>query len=329
MQTMLDSTPIGGSYVQPFSYFGGKARAAAAVWQRFGDVRVYFEPFAGGLGCLLNRPVPIVGQEYVNDKDGLLSNAWRCLRRNPDGLIDYLREPPVECDLHAVHKWLISNRPGLAERLESDPEWYDVKLAGRWLWGIALWLGGGWCDRAHRSMIAVHGSGTFRVSHRVNGVRLHLPDYLAALSRRLARVVVDCGEWKRSVCYARMLYALQHRLPVGVLLDPPYHARSGRNKSLYACEDLAISGDVREWAIEKGQDPLMRIAVCGFEGEHEFPLDWECFAWSSSGGMGRNGRRSLSDRHRERIWFSPGCLRQAGSNGNGHGKARDLFGEVE
>ena len=32
----------------PFPYFGGKSRCADTVWQLFGDVRNYVEPWAWG-----------------------------------------------------------------------------------------------------------------------------------------------------------------------------------------------------------------------------------------------------------------------------------------
>ena len=54
----------------PFPWFGGKARIAAQVWQRFGDVRNYVEPFFGSGAVLLNRPRPFVGSEppYVGSE---------------------------------------------------------------------------------------------------------------------------------------------------------------------------------------------------------------------------------------------------------------------
>ena len=41
----------------PFPYTGGKSSVAPEVWRRFGDVKNYVEPFFGGGGVLLNRPV--------------------------------------------------------------------------------------------------------------------------------------------------------------------------------------------------------------------------------------------------------------------------------
>ncbi|KKM69533.1 hypothetical protein LCGC14_1449830, partial [marine sediment metagenome] len=40
----------------PFPWFGGKRRVADKVWERFGDVPNYVEPFAGSLAVLLERP---------------------------------------------------------------------------------------------------------------------------------------------------------------------------------------------------------------------------------------------------------------------------------
>lgn len=66
----------------------------------------------------------------------------------------------------------------------------------------------------------------------------------------------------------------------------------------------------REWAIEQGSNPDMRIALCGYEGEHELPVGWECLEWQAQGGYA-NQRKSgagYENRLRERIWFSPHCL---------------------
>src|SRR3990167_10434624 len=68
----------------PFPWFGGKSRIAPLVWQRFGDVANYVEPFSGSLAVLLGRPTPPRG-ETVNDKDALVCNFWRALQADPDG----------------------------------------------------------------------------------------------------------------------------------------------------------------------------------------------------------------------------------------------------
>lgn len=87
--------------------------------------------------------------------------------------------------------------------------------------------------------------------------------------------------------------------PCGVLLDPPY-AHDHRDKRLYREDDADLSGLVRAWALEHGDNPALRIALCGWDGEHEMPSTWTRVPWKSK-GSGKN-------RGKERIWFSPHCL---------------------
>jgi DNA adenine methylase len=57
----------------PFPWFGGKSRVADVVWERFGDVRNYVEPFFGSGAVLLGRPGGARGTETVNDLDGFVA----------------------------------------------------------------------------------------------------------------------------------------------------------------------------------------------------------------------------------------------------------------
>jgi hypothetical protein len=72
---------------------------------------------------------------------------------------------------------------------------------------------------------------------------------------------------------------------------------------------MTVAHAVREWAIAHGENPKLRIALCGYEGEHAMPSDWSCLAWKANGGHGNasNGR-GRANATRERIWFSPHCL---------------------
>ena len=71
----------------------------------------------------------------------------------------------------------------------------------------------------------------------------------------------------------------------------------------------AVSKDVAAWAIANGDNPLMRIALCGYEGEHVMPSSWECVPWKATGGYGGQSKdHDNPNAKRERIWFSPHCL---------------------
>ena len=62
---------------------------------------------------------------------------------------------------------------------------------------------------------------------------------------------------------------------------------------------------VRAWALEHGDDPDLRIALCGYAGEHEMPKTWTEHAWKGARGYVAEGN---TNRELERIWFSPHCL---------------------
>ncbi len=70
-----------------------------------------------------------------------------------------------------------------------------------------------------------------------------------------------------------------------------------------------------EWCKENGDNKLLRVALCGYEGEHEMPDQWECVAWKARGGYGSQGNGAgRENSKRERIWFSPACLKPEETN---------------
>jgi site-specific DNA-adenine methylase len=71
-----------------FPWFGGKSRVATEVWQRFGDVPNYVEPFFGSGAVLLGRlHEPHI--ETINDKDGFVANFWRATKADPEAVAHY------------------------------------------------------------------------------------------------------------------------------------------------------------------------------------------------------------------------------------------------
>lgn len=288
----------------PFPWFGGKSRVAHLVWDRFGNVPNYVEPFAGSLAVLLARP-HAPRTETVNDIDGHLCNFWRAVRADPERVAEYATWPVSECDLHARHKWLVSQREVLTEALKGDPEYFDPKVAGWWVWGLSCWIGSGWCSKVVSQLphLGNGGQGVIKqLPHLGNGGReSDMVGVMQALSDRLMRVRVACGDWKRVTGPS----VTEHHGLTGVFLDPPY--------DLGECDDVyrtgSVSGDVRNWAIANGENPKLRIALCGYEGEHNMPDSWECVPWKARGGFGSQSEgRGRDNASRERIWFSPYCL---------------------
>jgi hypothetical protein len=334
----------------PFPWFGGKSSVADMVWQRFGVVRNYVEPFMGSLAMLLGRPLPFDGTETVNDADGFVANFWRATAHDPEAVAHYADWPVNENDLHARHSWLVGQRESITARLEGDPEWYDAKVAGWWCWGQCCWIGSGWCSGKGPWQV-VEVDGVRQLVHLgdagrgVNRKRVHLGgagqgvnrklvhlgdagrgvnrkseplyDWFTALADRLRGVRVCCGDWSR-VCGPT---PTTKQGLTAVFLDPPYADTAGRTEALYSTDCLAVAHAVREWSIERGDDPMMRIALCGYEGEHAMPETWECVAWKAKGGYGsQSAEHDNPNARRERIWFSPHCEKAR--------RQLDLFGEA-
>lgn len=297
--------PVNEPLKAPFPYFGGKSRAAHLIWPRLGNVPNYVEAFFGSGAVLLNRPTP-PQTETVNDLDCMIANFWRSLTFAPEAVADFADYPVNEADLHARHMWLASQEE-FRERMKTDPDFYDPKIAGWWVWGRCAWIAGGWCDfdaissttgRMGRSIPNMNFQGVHSERIQRESVQVHM----VKLAQRLRRTRVVCGDWSRvttpAVCTGL----------TGIVLDPPYF--DGLSDGLYAHSDANVSANVRKWAIENGNDPNLRIVLCGYEGEHELPPDWEVVSWKATGGYGCQRKDgSNKNQERERLWFSPHCLR--------------------
>ena len=335
----------------PFPWFGGKSRVADIVWRAFGNVPNYVEPFFGSGAVLLGRPhVPKI--ETVNDADAYVSNFWRAVASDPEAVAQYCDWPVNEVDLYARHRWLVG-RAEFREQLMADPEHFDARIAGWWVWGLSQWIGGGWCQvptgtdtvtkTPNLSSQSGNGTGVHRkmpdLYTRGKGVHIQVPrlqgsgsgsgvnassrlpslgnergilgadapprtEWFRALQARLRRVRVVAGDWTR-VLGDSVLGTTKSRNsgmnPCGVFLDPPYGAGE-RDAHLYAVDDGTIAAKVAEWARAHGDDKDLRIALCGYEGEHEMPASWTCVAWKANRGYGGDANEN---RHRERILVQP------------------------
>lgn len=282
----------------PFPYFGGKAKVAPEVWRRFGDVKNYVEPFFGGGSVLLNRPRWSPSKlEIVNDADALLTNFWRALKLHPRKLAKAADYPISELDFHARMTWLMEEREEITERLRKQEGWCDPKVAAWWVWGICQHIGGDYPRRYSKGRPSVEGRGVHRlVSDHPRGERLR--EEFERLAKRLEHVRILNGDWSRVVTESMT----ERYGATGIFLDPPYTKESGRSARLYSKDDLRVGHQVRNWAVENGDNPLLRIALCGYEGEYQMPSNWTVFEWKAGGS--RSG-------HKERIWFSPHCLSSA------------------
>ena len=425
----------------PFPYPGGKSKIASVVWAALGDVDNYVEAFCGSAANLLGRPHP-PRIETLNDADCFVSNFWRSVQHDPEAVAEHADWPVSEIDLHARHRWLVgvdprspwSDTPYLhamtppsalvrqrrefRERMRSDPDYYDVRTAGWWCWGLCCWIGSGWCSvelctdglprekrvravgnfgtspgvnsagpPASKVRIAAHNKGSVGKGVHAKGQSEQLPklasgdgvpstpslsqklpiprmtndvalragprreggrpqladaydigrgvnsqgdlgtcaerrawlvDWFSRLRDRLRLVRVCCGDWLR-VCDSK---SVTTRLGVtGLFFDPPYGYGAGRTENLYSVDSLDVAKDVRDYCLERGANPQIRIVLAGYKGEGHEVLEqhgWTVTAWKAPGGYANRSSGDNKNRDKERLWMSPHCH-----------KERSLFDSLE
>lgn len=322
------------NYVEPFA--GSLAVLLGRPhWPWPQDGRLHSETVNDLDGCVTNawraiqhepERTAIYADQPVHELDLHARHLWLHAKlQSTDGLDEQAKAYAKSKGVLPFAAWLAMN-----------PDAYDCQIAGWWIWGLCSWIGDNWCQpttQLARPQLSDAGMGVNRqlphlgdAGKGVNRQRPHLGDagkgacahhraalieWLQVLSDRLRHVDVCCGDWER-VC--GFTPTEKRASPCGVFLDPPYSQDCGVDTVYGDFHDRQLSARVREWCIERGDSPDLRIALCGYEGEHIMPDSWECVPWKAHGGYANAGDGSNENRHRERIWFSPHCL-----------KSRNLF----
>lgn len=144
-------------------------------------------------------------------------------------------------------------------------------------------------------------------SELVSSKNAHIHEWFARLSDRLRRVRVCCGDWSR-ICTPCVTFS--HGL-TAVFLDPPYATE--KRDSVYCEDSFTVAHDVRKWCIENGDNPLLRIALCGYDEHSELEAHgWTPFYWKANGGYANQGSaesQGKKNKLAETIFFSPHCLK--------------------
>jgi DNA adenine methylase len=290
-----------------FNWFGGKRRIATQVWKCFGEVQRYIEPFSGSAAVLLGRPESqIIGQELLNDLDGLIVNFWRTAQADPVGLASALDFPVSELDLIARKTFFVHNGDHIVQKLRNDPEYFDVRAAAWWFYGHQSSVGNRWLRANEIPNRFMPQMNTRSMADRAKDI--------THLSQRLLHTTLLCGEWDRTVGSNKVLF--NGTSSVGVFLDPPYSA--ARTGSIYRDDDFQVANDVREWCTIHGNDPRLRIIIAGYDHEHDAleQQGWRCYKWSASGGHANRNKaqddhrnKEQDNRNQETVWCSPHCIR--------------------
>lgn len=278
-------------------YPGSKAKVASLVWERFGQVNRYVEPFLGSGAVWLGRPGDDLNGygEIVNDRSGMIVNIWRSMMYAPAEVAKIVDWIGSTNELEARQKAVLRTLDDLTVKLEADPDYYDAKLAGWAIYGLS------WATHARSFMNDAHcrvgrPSATPAGAHAVS--RPPLQEWFETLQARTKKAVVLCDDWRKALKPALMFNGKKGMC--AVFLDPPYG--DDRRTDLYQVDSKTVYMEVLEWALENQGNEQIRICVAGYQGEHDVLEEngWDVVAWSSTQGG--------ESRHKERLWFSPSCM---------------------
>ena len=328
----------------PFPYYGGKSRWAATILDRLGDdIKVYVEPFAGSLAVLLASDVHT--REVVCDTNGHICNFWRAIAADPEAVAYWADYPTLHQDLTARHRWLIQWARDNSDMLSTDPDWYDAKAAGWWVWGISSWIGGQWCiDRGDTAIsdqipklrpspsgfgvqvqranilsiidqvpcIKAKGGGQGVQVQRINApypaddTGSRLLPWFTALADRLKSVIVLNRSWESALSPTILMHTRTGpKPPVGVLLDPPYDM-ANRDATIYHSDADGTSDSV-----------AAASWAWALEYGDTYRIAYCCHVddlvvpegWESVEAPFKGVKRPDRRDNREMIMFSPACLK--------------------
>lgn len=337
----------------PFPYYGAKSRWASDIWERFGRPDVYAEPFAGSLAVLLRCPHP-ARREVVCDLDGMIANFWRALQADPEAVARHADYPTIHQDLTARHRWLVRWAAEHSERLSADPRYFDAEAAGWWVWGISLWIGGGWCadasvkrprvnddlggrgvskQREKRPIAKPAGVGVSKQRKQIPNVhrdlggtgitrqgkvrRCELIPWFEDLAQRLSRAVVLNRDWSSAVTRTVLAYDR----PCGrnsklnrCILLDPPYRMERRKATLYASDMDGTSEQAAVDSFRWAVEHGDEYRIAYCAHEGDFDVP---DGWDAlTRALPVHGQNS--DRARDMVMFSPACVRV--------GKQARLFG---
>ena len=300
----------------PFPYFGGKRDIAETVWQALGQPKHYLEPFFGSGAVLLNRPDYVAGEhvETICDKDGHVANVWRALQADPNAVAKVCDWPVNHADLSARKRRIMEKQDELLAKLIANPDYYDATLAGYWIWAASCWIGSGLTRVGSVPHVSTGGNGVHapgkipHVSTGGNGVQdpynTNIYNWFRELSERLRYVRVVCGEWTR-ICGGNWQDNIGD---VGLFFDPPYGCEN-RDTTIYHHDSTDVAHAVRDWCVERGDNPRYRIVLAGYDEHQELEqYGWRVVEWTAQGGYANRNPQGNVNRHRERLYLSPHCL---------------------
>lgn len=257
-----------------FQYLASKRKIANEVWRWFGKVKNYIEPFAVSLDVLLESPY-YYKRLTINDETGLITNFWRAFKCDPEGVEKFLNHLTTNDDLFSQNVYSMVCNGELVRRLLDNPDYYDVDVACWWV----------------RSVCPNTTSQMYRRQDRIADLLRFATILYGDFERMLTGVFITSIS------------------PTAVFLDPRYLLSHIGNFFVEYTESYIERA--RNWCVNHGNAPLLRIALLGHCHEHNILEDYGWFKvslgvnrfYDMHADMDQNSVMNMVS-----IWFSPYCI---------------------
>lgn len=259
-------------------YTGSKRKVVASIWERFGSVSIYIEPFCGSgvvYMCRPNETNTTLKRGILNDVDGLVCNYLRTIHYKKDELLDFLpkfkdRRAMLQCqeliDVDLVNTTLAYGP------LSCDPE-----QAAYYFYAKNLGFFNTVTMKPENK-----NPYTKLIESDINNntiTEIHNTDWEVVLSKP----------------YTRQYDTVKTK--AAILLDPPY----SKTEFYYKGAKGGIATDAYEWAVENASEKC-RVAYCCYSDHFPCPSGWHEYSWS---GMTITNPNAKSRKRKEAIYFSP------------------------
>lgn len=251
----------------------------------------------------------------------MLINAWRAIKHAPEELAKICSDPNSHVLYWQRICYLVKEKENLLDRILQDDEYFDVKLAGYWLYYKGCEIGTIDLDSLDVEKVyasttngitvgrnqLVSSNGIHSAYNKILDKEERLITWFNDLKAILENTKICCLDWKRLFNEGVQWQDYGGTRKAAIFFDPPYS--NARRGGLYRKDSYEVYKEVNEFCIKNADRKTYKIVVAGYEGEHNNLEDYGYtkYEWHAHGGYSNLGNVVSDNRLKERLWASKSC----------------------
>lgn len=270
------------------SWLGNKKRAAEMLWDYYGNINTFVDPFCGSAALIFERPSRLEGISMViNDMDYMLVNTLRALKWDYEKLCEEFDEYVAEANMDSCR--IVLERLDYDEfrkMILSSVKNYSLPVAYAWLY----------LNNSSIHPIKMRGTRKSPIKSFTDNMKI------VKGGQKLKRAVILSGDWERALSKAYLYIYKTNKERAGILLDPPY--MNSESDYRVISKDIALQAYI--WATENFSERI-RIAYCCYDEDFPLPEGWKKYTWqgktySKEGETGARSECVMLSPHSECGW---------------------------